>query len=142
AMITDSLPAPRAVPAARVAVLGAGLTGLTVAWPLRRAGLAPLAIERSGRVGGAVGAWREGGWLHELGPNSMLEGSAGLRAFVDELGLGARRLYAAPAARNRYVVRGGRPAAMPSSPRSFATSGLFSLRAKLGLAAEVFRPRA
>lgn len=141
-MTTDLLLASRTATAPRVAVLGAGLTGLTVAWHLHRAGLAPLVIERSGRVGGAIGAWREGEWLHELGPNSMLEGSAGLRAFVDELGLGSRRLYAAPAARNRYVVRGGRLVAMPSSPGRFATTGLFSLQAKLGLMAEVFRPRA
>ncbi len=125
----------------RVAVLGAGITGLTAAWHLRRAGFAPVVFERSPRVGGAIGALRRDGWLHELGPNSLLEGSAEVAAFVDEAGLGSRRLYAAPAAKRRYVVRGGRMVAMPASPLAFAATRLFSWRAKLGLIGEPWRPR-
>ena len=58
----------------RVAVLGAGITGLTAAWHLQRYGFSPVVFERSARVGGVIGAVRSDGWLHELGPNSMLEG--------------------------------------------------------------------
>ncbi len=125
----------------RVAVLGAGITGLTAAWHLRRAGLTPLVFEKSARSGGAIGAMRSDGWLHELGPNSLLEGSPEVAAFVDEIGLGPRRLYAAPAAKQRYIVRAGRLVAMPASPLGFATTKLFSARAKLALFGEPFRSR-
>ncbi len=135
----DSGPPPSRV--ARVAVLGAGITGLTAAWHLQRTGHAPTVFEKSARVGGAIGAHREGGWLHELGPNSLLEGSTELATFVDAVGLGARRLYAADAAKKRYLVRDGRLVAMPDSPRTFLTTKLFSWRAKAGLALEPFRPR-
>ena len=124
----------------RIAVLGAGLTGLAAAWHLQRAGLAPVVFEKSTRAGGVIGAVRRDGWLHELGPNSLLEGSPEVAAFIDEVGLGARRLYASPAARQRYIVRGGRLVAMPASPGAFATTPLFSLRAKAGLLGEPFRP--
>lgn len=125
----------------RVAVLGGGLTGLTAAWHLKQAGLTPVVFEKSTRIGGAIGAVRKDGWLHELGPNSMLESSPELAAFIDAIGLGARRIYAAPAARQRYIVRGSRPVAMPTSPLSFATTRLFSLSAKLALLGEPWRPR-
>src|SRR5688500_17121869 len=93
----------------RVAVLGGGITGLTAARHLLRAGFAPVVFEKSSRFGGAIGAVRSDGWLHELGPNSLLENSAEVTAFIDALGLAPRRLYAAPAAKQRYIVRGGRP---------------------------------
>jgi oxygen-dependent protoporphyrinogen oxidase len=127
--------------ASRVAVLGAGITGLTAAWHLQRAGLTPVVFERGGRVGGAIGAVRTDGWLHELGPNSLLEGSATVADFIDAAGLRERRLYAADAARQRYIVRGGHLVAMPASPPAFLTTALFSWRAKLGLLGEPWRPR-
>lgn len=125
--------------APRVAVLGAGITGLTAAWYLKRAGFSPVIYEKSRWVGGAIGSLRSNGWLHELGPNSLLEGSPAVARFIDDLGLGPRRLYAAPAARQRYIVRDGRLVAMPTSPLAFATTGLFSLPAKLALLGEPWR---
>jgi len=125
----------------RVAVLGAGITGLTAAWTLQRAGFAPTVFERARRVGGVVGTWRRDGWLHELGPNSLLEQSREVATLIDQLGLGARRIYAAPEARKRFVVRAGRLVALPDSPWSFLTTRLFSWRAKSRLALEPFRPR-
>ena len=125
----------------RIAVIGAGLTGLTAAWTLRQAGLDVTVFEKSPHVGGAIGAVRIDGWLHELGPNSMLESSPELAAFIDAIGLGARRLYASPAARQRYVVREGCLIPMPTSPLGFATTKLFSPRAKLALLGEPWRRR-
>ncbi|HVW22104.1 MAG TPA: protoporphyrinogen oxidase [Opitutaceae bacterium] len=126
---------------APVAVLGGGVTGLAAAWHLHRAGLEVAVFESSARVGGVVETISEGGWLHEGGPNSLLEGSDGLGALLAALGLADRRLYAADAARHRYVLRGGRLRAMPVSPSSFLGTNLFSWRAKLGLASEIIRPR-
>lgn len=130
-MPTHSLP--------RVAVLGGGITGLTAAWHLQRAGLRPVVFEKSVRFGGAVGTMRSDGWLHEAGPNSLLEGSPDVAAFIDELGLGTRRLYADPAAKQRYAVRNGQLIAMPASPLALACTSLFSWRAKLGLLGEPWR---
>ncbi|HYD83882.1 MAG TPA: FAD-dependent oxidoreductase, partial [Opitutus sp.] len=83
----------------RIAILGAGITGLTAAWHLRRAGLTPVVFEKSAHFGGAIGTVQSGGWLHELGPNSLLESSPAVAAFIDEIGLGERRIYASSAAK-------------------------------------------
>jgi oxygen-dependent protoporphyrinogen oxidase len=127
--------------APRVAIIGAGITGLTAAWQARQSGLAPVVFEQSGRVGGVIGAMRCDDWLHELGPNSLLENSREVTGLIEALGLGSRRLYAAPEAKQRYVVRGGRPVAMPASPLGFLSTNLFSWRAKLALLGEPWRPR-
>jgi oxygen-dependent protoporphyrinogen oxidase len=125
-----------------VAVIGAGITGLTAAFRLHQAGHTPVVLEASARVGGVIGAVRERGWLHELGPNSLLEGSSEVAALVDAAGLSVRRLYAAEAARQRYIVRGGKMVALPTSPWAFLTTPLFSARAKLALLGEPWRAKA
>lgn len=129
-------------PAPRVAVLGGGLTGLTTAWHLRAAGLIPVVLEQADHPGGAIGSHRDGAWLHELGPNSLLENSADLGRLLSDVGLASRALYAAPTARRRYLVRDGRALPLPGSPLGFLTTPLFSTRAKFSLLAEPFRPRA
>jgi len=130
-----------AAPALPVAILGGGITGLAAAWELRSRGVDVVVLEAGARVGGAIGTHRDGSWLHELGPNSLLENSPDVTAFVERIGLGARRLYANPSARRRYIVRGGRLVAMPTSPLSFLTTRLFSWRAKLALLGEPWRDR-
>src|SRR5271157_492329 len=59
-----------------VAVLGGGITGLCAAWHLARARVPVVLIEASGRVGGAIESIHRDGWLHESGPNSVLEGAS------------------------------------------------------------------
>jgi oxygen-dependent protoporphyrinogen oxidase len=132
---------PRPTPDRPVAVLGAGITGLTAAWHLRQAGIPAVVFEASGRCGGAIETIREGGWLHEAGPNSLLEGKADESDLLAALGLGPRRLFAGEEAKNRYVLRNARMEPMPASPGRFLSTRLFSWRAKLGLVGEVFRPR-
>lgn len=131
-----------ASPGSRIAILGGGITGLTAAWRLQKAGLRPVVFEQSIRPGGAIGALpTKEGWLHELGPNSLLEGAPEVAAFIDEVGLGARRIFASPAARQRYIVRGRQLVALPTSPFGFIETKLFSWRAKRHLLGEPWRPR-
>jgi protoporphyrinogen/coproporphyrinogen III oxidase len=124
-----------------VAVLGGGLTGLTAAWHLQQAGLLPVVFEKSSHLGGAIGATYSHGWLHEHGPNSLLESSPAISAFIEAIGLAPRRIYASPEARQRYIVRGGRLVAMPTSPWGLVKTPLFSWRAKMTLLGEPWRPR-
>jgi len=95
-----------------VAVIGGGLTGLTAAWNLRCSGVPVVVFEAAASPGGVIASTRDGDWLWETGPNTLLEGSADITAFVDAVGLGARRQYAADEAKKdtklRAVVLTGR----------------------------------
>jgi len=124
---TDSLP---------IAIIGGGITGLTAAYHLARQGRAFRLFEASDRLGGNIRSERHDGWLIEAGPNS-LQLTPPVAALLAELGIPP--LAASPEAKNRYIVRDGRPVAAPASPPGFLKSPLFSTAAKLRLFGDLFK---
>jgi oxygen-dependent protoporphyrinogen oxidase len=121
----------------KIAVVGGGVTGLTAAWHLHTRGHRVSVFEKSEHPGGAVSTLQCDGWLVENGPNSLLESPA-FDALVAGLGLTAERQYAAPAAKNRYLVRNGRLVPVPMAPQRLVSTPLFSWRTKLRILAEPF----
>jgi len=123
-----------------IAIIGAGITGLTAAFYLQRKGIAVTVYESSGRVGGVIQSLRQDDFLAEFGPNTLLETSPKIGELVRDAGLTARRLDPEPKADARYVVRYKRPIAMPGTPLGFFTTELFSAKAKLAVLCEPFVP--
>jgi oxygen-dependent protoporphyrinogen oxidase len=123
-----------------VAVIGAGITGLTAAFYLKRKGVPVTVYEASGRVGGVIQSLRQDGYLAEFGPNTILETSPKIGQLIRDAGLESRKLDPDPNAENRYVVRDRKPVAMPGSPLGFFTTKLFSLHAKWAVLREPFVP--
>lgn len=121
-----------------VAIVGGGLTGLAAAWQLVQKGRRVRLFETALQVGGVIQTERTDGWLVEAGPNSLQE-SATLAGLFTQLGLDPAKCHASPAARQRYIVRGGRPRAAPLSPGTLLRTELFSAAAKIRMAAELFR---
>ena len=125
-----------------VAIIGAGITGLTAAFYLKRAGFSVMVFEGSDRAGGVIQTIRKDGFLAEFGPNTILETSPKIAQLVRDAGLEARKLNTDPKAEARFVVRYGRPIEMPGKPLGFFTTPLFTAKAKLAVLREPFiKPR-
>lgn len=122
----------------RIAVVGGGISGLTVAWLLMRKNYHVTVFEARAGAGGSIGTDLEQGWLAERGPNSLLLTSRYISDLIDGLGLNDRLLHARPEAKKRFIVRGGRPLQLPLSALSFLTTPLFGSAAKLRLLREPF----
>lgn len=125
-----------------VVVAGAGISGLSTAWWLKRAGFRVTVLEQDPSPGGTMKTISENGWLVERGPNSALETTPLIREILEGLGIMNERVYADDAASNRYIVRSGRLHALPMSPGKFLSSGLWTARGKLRLLGEPFAGRA
>jgi len=124
-----------------VAIIGAGISGLTAAFCLKRKDVPVTVYEAGNHVGGVIQSVRKGGYLAECGPNTILETSPQIAQLVCDAGLESRRLYSDPKADARYIVRYRRPIAMPGSPLGFLTTRLFTTKAKLAVLREPFVPR-
>lgn len=127
---------------AEILVVGAGVSGLAAAWGLQRRGRSVVVIEAAARPGGTIGSRRDDSCLIETGPNSTLETTPLIGRLVDEIGIAGERMYASPAAKKRFVLRGGRLIPVPLTPPAFFATDLFTWRAKLALLREPFVRRA
>jgi protoporphyrinogen/coproporphyrinogen III oxidase len=126
----------------RVGIVGGGITGLVAGYRLKQNGANVTIFEAADRVGGPIHSFKKDGYLAESGPNSILETSEAVTNLIKDLGIGARKLYADPSSKNRYIVRDNKLLSLPTSPQSFITSKLFSVGAKLRLMREPFVSKA
>ncbi len=125
----------------RIAIIGAGISGLTTAYLLQKAGKDVVIFEKNNRFGGSIVTEKEQGFLVDLGPNSTLETSTELRQLVEELGLAEQRVYANDLSNNRFIVRNGQLHPLPMKPPAFLKTKLFSWKAKFRLFKEPFIPK-
>jgi oxygen-dependent protoporphyrinogen oxidase len=126
--------------APRFVIVGAGVSGLTLAWRLHRArpDARITVLEASGRPGGCVWTDRHpSGFVVENGPNGFLDNKPSTMALVRDLGLAGRLVPASESSgRKRYVFLNGRLHALPSSLLGFLRDPLLSWRGKLALLGE------
>jgi protoporphyrinogen/coproporphyrinogen III oxidase len=123
-----------------VAVIGGGVAGLAAAHRIveRVPGAEVVVLEAEARAGGVLRSSGEGGWLHEHAANAFLSGTPdGAVALCRELGVELEE--PAPAAKQRWIWRGGRLHALPRGPADLLRTGLLSWRGKLALLGEPLR---
>ena len=124
----------------KIAIIGGGISGLTLAWYLQKAGVAYDLFEADARPGGNLRSWATPeGYLLETGPNS-LQLSPELEELLADLNLTNQIQEAAAVSQHRYVLRAGRYQILPGSPPALLTSGFFSLKAKWQLLKEFRQP--
>jgi len=101
-----------------IGIIGAGISGLTLAWELQKRGIDYHLWEARSEPGGYIRSQQNpAGYVRELGPNSLL-GDDTLLAWLDELGLTPNLVFANPVSKARFIFRDGKYRALPSGPAS------------------------
>lgn len=121
-----------------VAIIGAGVSGLTAAYWLKQHGVAVTIFEAASRTGGVMRSERLDGYLVEYGPSSVEGMDPITQELLHEFALEKLSCTALQPTRRLAIVRGSQARTMPDSARAFVTSRLFSLSGKLRLLREPF----
>lgn len=120
------------------AILGAGISGLTSAFWLKKNNFDFVILEKENQVGGSMQTIRKDGFQIDFGPNSGLETTPLIRQIVDEIGFSDQMVYASESSNKRFILRNNQLHELPTSPIAFISTKLFSTKAKLRLFAEPF----
>src|SRR5262245_65988924 len=96
-----------------VAIVGAGIAGLSTAYELSRRGLSIAVLEAAARSGGVILSEQVDGFTIDAGPDSLLIQKPEAIKLCEEIGLGDRLVPTTPP-RLAYIQRGGRLHALPA----------------------------
>lgn len=121
-----------------VVIIGAGITGLTTAYWLKKEGFKVKILESKDEVGGNIKTINHKDFIFDTGPNSGLETTPLISQLVQELNLQEEFVYADKSANKRYILRNNILHPLPMKPKDFLSTKLFSSKAKLRVMLEPF----
>lgn len=122
-----------------VIVVGAGLTGLTVAHHLNKKKVNFKVLEKSNRYGGVIHTVKENGFIYEEGPNTGVIGWGEVADLFDDLKDLCELEVASDNVKKRYILKNGKWQALPMGLKSAINTPLFALKDKFRLLLEPFR---
>lgn len=126
----------------KIAVIGAGISGLSTAHFLKKGGADVVIFEKNNYPGGTISSKVVDGYLVENGPNSTSETNLVIDELLNDLKIGDEKVYADENSKYRFILRNGRLHALPSGVGSFFSTKLWSVGGKFRLFGEPFVGRA
>lgn len=128
-----------------VTVIGAGLTGLTLAFWLKRKGVSVKLVEKNSRTGGQILTCCQNGFLFETGPTTGSVATPEVAELMSELNQtsqGKCELETAPqAAKRRLIWKGKRFHDLPAGPLGGIRTSLFRWKDKIRILREPWRKK-
>ena len=125
----------------KVAVIGAGLTGLTTAFYLKKAGIDVRVFEKADCAGGVIQTHHENGFTFESGPNTGVLGQPEAVELFENLKGDCELEVADEAAKARWIWKAGKWEPLPSGLTGGIKTPLFTFSDKLRLLGEPFRKK-
>ncbi|PWU04512.1 MAG: protoporphyrinogen oxidase [Verrucomicrobia bacterium] len=124
-----------------IAIIGAGITGLSAAYALKKRGHSVTLIEKNSIPGGVIQTISEKNCLIELGPSTLQLNDSRILNLLQELNLDNQIIPTSPGAQKRFILKNNQLLPLPNSLKSFLTTPLFSIKAKLRLLKEPWIPK-
>lgn len=125
----------------KIAIIGAGITGLTAAYYLKKNTIDVTVFEKQNHIGGVIKSPCEKGFIYETGPNSGIVSNAEIVDLFDELKDLCTVETADKSSARRLIWKNGKWNALPSGLVSAVTTPLFTLTDKFRILGEPFRKK-
>lgn len=127
--------------APKVAIIGGGLTGLSLAAQLDRAGIPFLLLEQAPRLGGQIKTLKEKGYTYEVGPNTGTISTPEVAELFEYAAPEAELEVPQAAAHARWIWKDDQFHPIPSGILSGLRTPLYTWKDKLGIPFEPFRKK-
>ncbi len=123
-----------------VLIIGGGISGLASAWWLSQKGIKSTVLEQSNKTGGMIDTTDQDGYVTDHAASMILNFNKQVTQFLTSSGLQQFRINRNKIS-NRYVLKNSQLQQIPENIRGILFSDLFSLKTRLKLLSEPFRPR-
>ena len=131
----------------QVVIVGGGISGLSAAYDLARAGADCIILEKQPRLGGVIETRSWENCLIDCGPDSFISQKPEALTLIRELGLESEVIGSNDRQRSTYILKNGRLVALPdgvmmivpSRVMPMVRSPLLSWAAKIRMGLELFR---
>jgi protoporphyrinogen/coproporphyrinogen III oxidase len=124
-----------------VTIIGAGLTGLSLAFFLQAKGISVMVVEKRNRAGGVMQTLEKDGFIYESGPNTGIIARGEVAELFKALAPDCTIELANPQSKNRWILKKGKWEPIPAGFFKAIKTPLFTLRDKFGILGEPFRKR-
>lgn len=130
-------------------IIGGGISGLSAAYYLSKAGIRPLLLERRPQLGGVISTSVQQGCVLEEGPDGFMAAKPWAMNLIRELGLEDQVIGSNDHSRVTYILKNGKLIPMPEGlmmmiPTKFLPlieTRLLSWGTKIRMGLEIFRQR-
>lgn len=124
-----------------VVIIGAGLSGLTMGYYLKKSGINVVIIDKSAKTGGVIQTIREKGFVYETGPNTGVVSNPEMAELFEDLAGKCELETANPAAKRRLIWKNNQWNALPSGLWSAINTPLFTWGDKFRILGEPWRAK-
>jgi protoporphyrinogen/coproporphyrinogen III oxidase len=131
----------------KVLIIGGGISGLSAAYYLNKAGIRPTLIEKSPQLGGVIQTSVEQGCVLEGGPDGFMAAKPWAMDLIREVGLADQIIGSNDHSRVTYIIKHGRLVPLPdglmmmvpTKIMPLVTTSLFSWPAKIRMGFDLLR---
>ncbi|NPA44422.1 MAG: protoporphyrinogen oxidase [Chlorobi bacterium] len=125
----------------KVAIIGAGITGLVTAFYLKKNGVDVKVFEKQNRVGGVINSFSENGFIFETGPNSGVLSNIETVNLFNDLSDYCEIEEADETSKKRLIWKNNKWNALPSGLFTAISTPLFTFSDKIRVLGEPFRKK-
>jgi oxygen-dependent protoporphyrinogen oxidase len=128
----------------RIAIIGGGISGLTVLHYLKQRfgeNVEITLFEREALIGGTIHSFKKDSCLFEWGPNGFLDNQPATLQLIDELGLQDQLIEAQKSSKRRYVQLNGQLQQVPTGPLGLIRTPLLTSQDKYSLIKGIFKKK-